>query len=153
MQHLQQKFQDLIDDKYKMQGLALNLLGCRRPPPLYPIFLWEKFYFFQLNFFYENRPYLGNSTRTFLDVFCACDFDEKNLLCEIFLHNMIFEYASLHMIVRILSYMRELQLCAFISFIRNQVEWHLAMKSSHTNEEKVALWIRAEPGMATSTLR
>jgi len=83
----------------------MNLLGCRRPSSSYQIFLWERFYIFQLKVVYENRPYQGNSTWTFLDVFRASDFDEHSLLCEIFLHNMICEYASLHTIVHIFSYM------------------------------------------------
>lgn len=122
MQQLHQEIHNLTNDKNKVYRLSLNLFGCRSTSASYPIFLWERFYLFQLKAIYENIPYLGNSTWTFLDVFCACDFDEKNLLCEIFLHNMICEYASLHMVVCILSYMGDLQLCIFISFMRNQVE-------------------------------
>lgn len=78
MQQLQHEVQNLENDKNKLRRLTLNLLGCRRPSPYYPIFLWEIFYLFQLNYVYENRPYLGNSTQNFLDVFRACDFDEKS---------------------------------------------------------------------------
>jgi len=65
---------------------------------------------------------------------------------------MIYDYATLHMVVRIFSYMGDLQLHTFTYFMRNQVEWHMAMKSSKTNEETVALWIREELGMATNFL-
>ena len=48
---------------------------------------------------------------------------------------MICEHVSMHMVVNILSYMGDLQLCAFISFMKNQIEWHMAMKSGEANEE------------------
>lgn len=43
--------------------------------------------------------------------------------------------------------MGDLQLRAFLSFMRNQIEWHLAMKSTETNEERATLWVREELGM------
>lgn len=92
---------------------------------------------------------MGNSTRTVLDVFFACDFNEQSLLCELFLHNMICEHASMHMVAHILSYMGDLQLRAFIYLMTNQIEWHLIATSANTNEEKETLWIRVELGMAT----
>ena len=101
---------------------------------------------FQLKAIIEDRPYLCSSTRTFLDVFRASDFDEQSLLCELFLHNIICEHVSMQMIVTIFSYMGDLQLRAFVSFMRNQIEWHLTIKSMETNEEKKTLWVRAELG-------
>lgn len=53
------------------------------------------------------------------------------------------------MVSHFFSYMGDLQLHAFNSFMRNQIEWNLAMKLVDTNKEKVALWIRTELGMAT----
>ena len=67
--------------------------------------LWEQYYFFQLKAVFENKPYLGSSIRTFLEVFCACDFDEQSLLCELFLHNRMCEYVSTNMVETIFSYM------------------------------------------------
>ena len=96
----------------------------------------------------EDRTYLCSSTCTFLDVFCASDFDEQSLLCELFLHNIICEHVSMQMVVTVFSYMGDLQLRAFVSFMKNQIEWHLAIKSMETNEEKTTLWVRAEPGWA-----
>ena len=43
----------------------------------------------------EDMPYLCSSTRTFLDVFCASNFDEQSMLFELFLHNIIFEHVSM----------------------------------------------------------
>ena len=51
------------------------------------------------------------------------------------------------MVASVLSYMGDLQLRAFISFMRNQIEWHLAMQLAEVNEERMTLWVRAEPGM------
>ena len=56
----------------------------------------------------EDKPYLCSSTRTFLDVFRASDFDEQSLLCELFLHNIICENVSMNMVVTLFSYMGDL---------------------------------------------
>ena len=97
-------------DSKKIHDLALNLLGCRRPSPSYPIFLWECYFLFYMKVVMEDKPYLCSSTCTFLDVFRASDFDEKSLLCELFLQNIICEHVSTQMVVTILSYMGDLQL-------------------------------------------
>ena len=81
-----------------------------------------------------------------MDVFRASDFDEQSLLCEFFLHNIICEHVSMQMIVTVFSYMGDIQLRAFVSFMRNQIEWHLVIKSMETDEEKTTLCIRLEPG-------
>lgn len=52
------------------------------------------------------------------------------------------------MVVSVLSYMGYLQLESFLSFMTNQAEWHLAKKTIETNEERIALWVKVEPGMA-----
>ena len=91
---------------------------------------------------------MGSSTRTFLDVFRASYFDEKSLQCELLLHDIICEHASMQMVVTIFSYMGDLQLQAFVSFLRNQIEWHMSTKSMDANEENTTLRIRAEPGWA-----
>ena len=49
------------------------------------------------------------------------------------------------MVVSVLSYMGDLQVWAFLSFMRNQIEWHLAKKIAETNEERTTLGVRAEP--------
>lgn len=90
---------------------------------------------------------MGSLTRTFLEIFHSCDFDDQNLLCELFLHNMMCEHVSTRMVVSVLSFMLDLQLWAFLSFMRNQIEWQLAKKTIETNEERIALWVRVEPGM------
>lgn len=77
---------DLTFDKTKLCDLSLNLLSCRWLSPSYPAFLWECYYLFQLKAIYENRSYMGSSTRTFLEIFRSCDFDHQSLLCELFLH-------------------------------------------------------------------
>lgn len=95
---LQRQVLDLTNDKTKLREISLSLLGCRRPSPSYPMFLWERYYLFQLKEFFENIPYLGSSTRTFLEAFCACGFTEQSLLCELSLHDMMCEYVSTKMV-------------------------------------------------------
>lgn len=134
-------------DKTKLSDLALNLLACRWLSSSYPVFLWERYYLFQLRVVYENMSYLGSTTCTILENFHSCDFDDQSLLCELFLHNIICGYVSTQMVACVLSYMGDLQLWAFLSFMRNQIEWHLAKKTTKTNEERTILWVRAEPWM------
>jgi len=51
------------------------------------------------------------------------------------------------MVLSVFSYMGYLQLSTFLSFMRNQIEWHLDMKSAEANEERTTLWIRVKPRM------
>lgn len=98
----------------------------------------------------ENKLYLCSSTHTFLDVFRASNFDEQSLMSELFLHNIIYEHVSMKMVVTIFSYMGDLQLRAFMSFMRNHIEWHLSTKSMDANEENTTLRIWVEPGRAAA---
>lgn len=139
---------DLTFDKTKLHDLALSLLECKQPSPSYPMFLWERYYLFQFRAVCENRFYMGSLTRTFLEIFRSYDFDDQNLLCELFLHNMMCEHVRTRMMASVISFMGDLQLWAFLLFMRNQIEWQLAKKKIKTNEEKIAMWVRVEPGMA-----
>ena len=101
----------------------------------------------------EDRPYVGTYTHTFLDVFRASNFDEHSLLCELFFHIIFCENISMYMVATVLSYMGDVQLHVFISFMKNQIEWHPNVKSMETNEKKTTLWIREELGRATELRR
>jgi len=96
---------DLMNDKTHFCYLALNLLASRRPSLSYPMLLWERYYLFKLKVVFENRPYLGSSTQTFLESFCSRDFNEQSLLCELFLHNIMCEYVNTKMVANVFSYM------------------------------------------------
>lgn len=148
MYYLHQEVFDLTFDKTKLCDLTLNLLACRRSSPSYPVFLWEHYYLFQLREVYENMCYLASFTRTFLEFFWSCYFDDKNLLCELFLHNMMCEYVSINMVETILYFMGDSQLRVFPSFMRNQIKWKLSKKTIETNEERKTLWVWAEPRMS-----
>ena len=41
----------------------------------------------------------------------------------------------------------------FLSFMKNQIEWNLAIKSMEANEENMALWVREESGWASELRR
>lgn len=139
---LHRQISDLMNDKNKLCDLSLSLLACRHPYPSYPVFLWEQYYLFQLKIVFGNMSYLGSSTRTFLESFFSCDFDEHNFLCD-----LLCDYVNMKMVASVFSYMGDLQLQAFLSFMRNHIDWHLAMKSVEANEERTILWVRAKSGM------
>lgn len=54
------------------------------------------------------------------------------------------EYVSTNMVASVFSYMGDLQLWVFLSFMRNKIEWNLSMKLVQTNEERVVLWVKVE---------
>ena len=54
-------------------------------------------FLFKLKENFENMTYLGSSTCTFLEIFHTCD-DERRLLCELFLHNIMCEYVNTKMV-------------------------------------------------------
>lgn len=60
------------------------------------------------------------------------------------MHKIICEHVSTNMVESVFSYMGDLQLQAFLSFMRNQIKLHLAKKSADTNEERATLWTKEE---------
>lgn len=148
LHQLHREVSNLTFDKTKLHDLVLNLISCRWFFPSYPMFLWERYYLFELRAVYENKSSMGSLTCTFLEILCFCDFDDQNLLHEFFLHNTMCEHVSMRMVASFLSSMGYLQLQAFLSFMRNQIERKLAKKTTETNEEKITLWVMVESGMA-----
>lgn len=61
------------------------------------------------------------------------------------------EYVNTKMVESVFSYMGDLQLWVFLSLMRNQIEWNLAMKLAGTNEERAVLWVREKSGTVYET--
>ena len=75
-------------EKDQMYTLSQELLGTRVPSSSYPIFLFEKFICFKLRAVKEGKPYEIMTSTKFLETFLESDFEEQNLLCEIYLHEL-----------------------------------------------------------------
>jgi len=71
-----------------MYALSQEILGTRVPSSSYPVFLFEQFVWFKLRAMKEGRSFeITNSTK-FLETFLRSNFEDQNLLCELYLHEM-----------------------------------------------------------------
>ena len=77
-------------EKDQLYNLFEELLSTRAPSPSYLVFLFEQFIWFKLKAVKERRPYEMETSTQFLETFMESNFVEKNLLCELYLHEMVF---------------------------------------------------------------
>ena len=71
-----------------MYALSQELLGTRVPSSSYPMCLFEQFIWFKLRAVKEGRSYEIETSAKFLETFLRSSFEDQNLLCEIYLHEM-----------------------------------------------------------------
>ena len=69
-------------------------------------------------------------------------FNEQNLLCDLYLHDMA---CPMDIRSNPTPYLGDVQLRAFASFINNHVQWENAFHTISQNEANSNLWIRSEP--------
>ena len=77
-------------EKDQMHILSQELMSSRAPSPSYPVFLYEQFTWFKMKELKEGRPYEVASSDQFLETFMKSSFTKKNLLCQLYLHEMVF---------------------------------------------------------------
>ena len=73
-----------------MYALSQKLLGTRVPSSSYPVFLFEQFIWFKLRVVKEGRSYEMSTSAKFLEKFLGSDFEDQNLLCDLYLHEKAF---------------------------------------------------------------
>ena len=73
-----------------MYALSQELLGTRVPSSSYPIFLFEQFVWFKLKAVKEGKSFEITTSAKFLETFFGSNFEDQNLLCELYLHEMAF---------------------------------------------------------------
>ena len=71
-----------------MYTLSQEFLGIKVPSSSYPMFLFEQFIWFKLRTVKEGRPYEIATSAKFLETFMGSNFEDQNLLCELYLHEM-----------------------------------------------------------------
>ena len=125
-----------------MYKFSKHLLFGRRPSLAYSVFLQEAMRLFQLTALFEDRPYKLNTTDHFLSTFSNATTSEQDLLCELYLHDMILPHDNRHNFIAITG---DIQLRAFTSFLANQVRWKDFLRVAVQNDKDSALWIRPEP--------
>ena len=75
-------------EKEEMYALSQELLGTRVPSSSYPVFLFEQFVWFKLRAVKEGRSFEITTSAKFLETFLRSNFEDQNLLCELYLHEM-----------------------------------------------------------------
>ena len=71
-----------------MYALSQELLGTRVPSSSYPVFLFEQFVWFKLRAMKEGRSFEIATSAKNLETFLRSNFEDQNLLCELYLHEM-----------------------------------------------------------------
>ena len=84
------KFQFMQKEKEQMYALSQELLGTRVPSSSYPVFLFEQFVWFKLRAMKEGRSFEITTSAKILETFLRSNFEDQNLLCELYLHEMAF---------------------------------------------------------------
>ena len=125
-----------------MYTLSQELLGTRVPSSSYPVFLFEQFIWFKPRAVKEGRPYEIATLTKFLETFLESDFEEKNFLCELYLHELACPLDR-HSIP--IPFLGDVQLRDFSSFVSNHVQWEISFQNFSHNEAHSNLWVRSEP--------
>ena len=83
------KFSSMQKEKDQVYALSRELIGTRKPPSSYPVFLVKQFVWFKLKAVQEGRSFEIATSEKILETFLGRNFEEKNLLCELYLHEMV----------------------------------------------------------------
>ena len=110
------KFQSMQKEKEQMYALSQELLGTRVPSSSYPIFLFEQFVWFKLRAMKEGRSFEITTSARFLETFLRSNFEDQNLLCELYLHERA---CTMDRHSNRVPFSRDVQLRDFASFVRN----------------------------------
>ena len=129
-------------EKDQLYILSQELLSTMEPSPSYPVFLFEQFIWFKLKAIKEGRPYEMETSVHFLETFMESNFIEKNLVCELYLHEMA---CPLDHHSNPAPYLGDVQLRAFSTFVSNHVQWGRYFQNFSHNVANTNLWIQSEP--------
>ena len=125
-----------------MYALSQELMGTRKPSSSYPVFMFEQFVWFKLKAVKEGRSFEITASAKLLETFFGSNFEEQNLLCELYLHEMA---CPLDCHSNPVPFAGDVQLRAFVSFVSNHIQWERYFQTFSHNESHTNLWIRSEP--------
>ena len=117
-------------------------MGTGVPSFSYTVFLFEQFIWFKLRAVKEGRPYEIATSAKLLETFLESDFEEQNLLCELYLHELA---CPLDHHSNPIPFSGDVQLRDFSSFVSNHVQWEISFQNFSHNEAHSNLWIRSKP--------
>ena len=106
------------------------------------MFLFEQFIWFKLRAIKEGSSYEIETSTKFLETFMESDFEEHNLLCELYLHELA---CPLDCHSNPIPFSSDVQVMDFASFVTNHVQWERSFQTFSHNEAHSNLWIRSEP--------
>ena len=110
------KFQSMHNEKNQLYAISQELLDTRVPSSSYPVFLFEQFVWFKLRAVKEGRSFEITTSAKFLETFLRSNFEDQNLLCELYLHEMA---CPLDRHSNPVPFLGDVQLSAFASFVSN----------------------------------
>ena len=93
-------------------------MGTKVPSSSYPVFLFDQFIWFKLKAIKEGRPYEIATLAKFLETFLESNFEEQNLLCDLYLHELAY---PLDRHSNLIPFSGDVQLRTFASFVSNHV--------------------------------
>ena len=125
-------------EKEQMYALSQELLGTRMPSSSYPVFLFEQFVWFKLKAMKEGRSFEITTSAKFLETFFGSNFEDQNLLCELYLHEMA---CPLDHHSNPVPFSGDVQLRAFASFVSNHAQWERYFQTFSHNEAHSNLWV------------
>ena len=115
------------EEKDQIYALSHELLGTRVPSSSYPVFLFEQFIWFKLRAVKEGISYEIATSTKFLETFLASDFEDQNLLSEIYLHEMAY---PLDRHSNPVPFLGDVQLRDFSFFVSNHVQWERSFQKN-----------------------
>ena len=125
-----------------MNYLAYSMRNLRSPSYLYSVLLKEKLISFRLSMVTMGYNDQIETKDQFIVAFSRRDNEEQDFLYELYMHNLIMVdyedwYPNPHV--------GELQLRAFMSFMRNQLKWNNDATCVENIVWEDALWVRGSP--------
>jgi len=129
-------------EKEQMYALSQELLGTRVPSSSYPVFLFEQSVWFKLRVVKEGRSFEITTSAKILETFLRSNFEDQNLLCELYLHEMA---CPLDRHSNPVPFSGDVQLRAFASFVSNHAQWERYFQTFSHNEAHSNLWVQSEP--------
>lgn len=137
---LQRKVKKMENDK-KQQGQIMDgVLSCSAPSTNYNVFLTEILLMFKKNAIINNKPFQVKYKHGFIEAYRACMNLKKDLLYELYQHNFL---VSLNKKKNPNPDVGDVQLRAFVSYLRNQASWVEDLKNFKRSSESI-LWVRGE---------
>ena len=125
-------------EKEQMYALSQELLGTRVPSSSYPVLLFKQFVWFKLRAVKEGSSFVITTSAKFLETFLRSSFEDQNLLCELYLHEMA---CPLNHHSNPIPFSGDVQLRAFDSFVSNHAQLKRYFQTFSHNEAHSNLWV------------